>query len=138
MNILSKSTRRTQQLGEELGRQLGKGDVVALTGELGAGKTCFAQGLVKGLGVKTGKITSPTFILMNVYSGRLPVYHFDVYRMHNMNEILDIGYEEFFYGDGVTIIEWADKIKKLLPKTCIKVRMQISGPKERKITIKRV
>lgn len=136
MNILSKSPAKTKVLGEKLGQKLKKGDVVALIGELGAGKTCFTQGLMKGLEVRKKSVTSPTFIIMNVYKGRVPVYHFDVYRINNISEIVDLGYEEYFYGNGVTIIEWADKIKELLPKETIKVRLKITGEKERRIGIK--
>lgn len=136
MNILSKSPAKTKVLGEKLGQRLKKGDVIALIGELGAGKTCFTQGLMKGLDVQKKSVTSPTFIIMNVYKGRVPVYHFDVYRINNISEIVDLGYEEYFYGNGVTIIEWADKIKELLPKEVIKVRLKIAGEKERRISIK--
>lgn len=135
MNILSDSPDKTKQIGEELGRCLKKNDVVALFGELGSGKTCFTQGLMKGLGVKDSKVTSPSFVLINEYSGRLPVYHFDIYRLNNTREVIDLGYEEYFYGDGVTIIEWADKIEELLPKDCIRVYLKIVGENEREIDV---
>lgn len=136
MSILSKNLKETKKIGEKLGRQLKRGDVVSLIGELGSGKTCFTQGLMKGLEVKTRKITSPSFVLINEYKGRLPVYHFDLYRLNNIKEVIDLGYEEYFYGDGVTIIEWADKIEGLLPKGCIRIYLKIIGEKEREIDIR--
>lgn len=136
MNILSDSPGKTKKIGERLGRSLKKGDIVALIGELGSGKTCFTQGLMKGLGVKINKVTSPSFVLINEYSGRLPVYHFDIYRLNNIKEVTMLGYEEYFYGDGVTIIEWADKIEELLPKGCTRVYLRIVGKDEREISIR--
>lgn len=136
MNILSGSPDKTRDIGEKLGRGLKKGDIVALIGELGSGKTCFTQGLMKGLGVKDHKITSPSFVLINEYKGILPVYHFDIYRLNNVNEVIDLGYEEYFYGSGVTIIEWADKIEELLPVDCIRVKLRIVGSDEREINIR--
>jgi tRNA threonylcarbamoyladenosine biosynthesis protein TsaE len=135
MNILSKSTETTKKIGKKLGESLKKGDVIALVGDLGAGKTCITQGIMKGLSVSANKITSPTFIIMNVYKGRVPVYHFDVYRIGDMQEMVDLGYEEYFYGEGVSIVEWADKIEKLLPPDCIRIKMGVVGPKERNIKI---
>lgn len=136
MNILSKSPQETKDIARKFGRTLKKGDVVALIGELGSGKTCFTQGLMKGLGVKVNKITSPSFVLINEYKGRLPIYHFDIYRLNNIQEVVDLGYEEYFYGNGVTIIEWADKIEELLPKRCIRVNLKIVSENERKISIR--
>ena len=99
----------TAAAGERLAAELGPGDVVALTGALGAGKTCFTQGLARGLGV-TGRAVSPTFVLVNEYRGRLPVHHVDAYRVDSLTELLDLGLDEMFAGDGVTVIEWADKL----------------------------
>lgn len=135
MNILSNSPNETKQIGQRFGRRLKKGDVVALIGELGAGKTCFIQGVMKGLDVLRKDITSPTFVLMNIYKGKVPVYHFDMYRINNLKEVEELGYEEYFYGGGVAVIEWADRIKKLLPKKCIKIYMKIAGDKKREIKI---
>lgn len=136
MNILSKSPQDTKKIGEDLGKRLKKGDIIGLVGELGSGKTCLVQGIMKGLGVEIGSVTSPTFVLINEYKGRFPVYHFDLYRLNTIKEVIDLGYEEYFYGDGVTVIEWADKIEKLLPKDCIRVYMKIVGEDEREIDIK--
>ncbi len=124
----------TQALGERLGARLGPGDVVACTGELGAGKTCFLQGVARGLGVRSD-VTSPTFVLVNQYQGRLPVYHVDAYRADSLTELLDIGIDELLYGDGVTLVEWADKLLPLLPARTITVTLSGLGDEPRQIVI---
>jgi tRNA threonylcarbamoyladenosine biosynthesis protein TsaE len=124
----------TQAIGERLGARLQPGAVVACTGELGAGKTCFLQGLARGLGV-TGPVTSPTFVLVNQYRGRLPVYHLDAYRTGSLTELVDLGLEEMLHGDGVTVIEWADKLLPLLPARTIRVHLSGLGDEPREITI---
>lgn len=133
----SRSPEETQRLGEALGRRLKAGDVVATIGELGAGKTCFLQGLARGLGV-TETATSPTFVLINQYRGRLPVYHVDAYRTTSLTELLDLGLEEFFYGEGVTVVEWADKLLPLLPPHAVTVRISGLGDEPREIVIEGV
>lgn len=130
----SRSPEETQRIGERLGKQLKVGDVVATIGDLGTGKTCFLQGLVRGLGVAENA-TSPTFVLINQYRGRLPVYHVDAYRTESLTELLDLGLEEFFYGDGVTVVEWADKLLPLLPAHTIMVRISGLGEESREILI---
>ena len=117
--------------------RLGPGDVVALIGELGAGKTCFIQGLVRGLGVAR-RATSPTFVLINEYRGRLPVHHVDAYRTESLAELQDLGLPELFAGDGVTLVEWADKLLPLLPPGTIEVRIAGVGDEPRRITIRRL
>ena len=124
----------TQAIGERLGASLRPGAVVACTGELGAGKTCFLQGLARGLGV-AGPVTSPTFVLINQYRGRLPVYHLDAYRTGSLTELVDLGLEEMLHGDGVTVIEWADKLLPLLPARTIHVHLSGLGDEPREITI---
>lgn len=109
------SDAETAGLGEKVGLLLGYGDVVCLYGELGAGKTMFARGVARGLGVED-PVTSPTFTLINEYQGRLPLYHMDVFRLASPLEMEDLGYEEYFYGNGVTLIEWADIVHQLLPQ----------------------
>ena len=108
--IVSASPEDTEVAGERLGRTLGPGDVVALTGELGAGKTCFVQGIARGVGVTT-RPTSPTFVLVNEYRGRLPVHHVDAYRTNSVTELADLGLEEMIDGDAVTVIEWAERLR---------------------------
>ncbi|MBU5256012.1 tRNA (adenosine(37)-N6)-threonylcarbamoyltransferase complex ATPase subunit type 1 TsaE [Tissierella praeacuta] len=115
MEIRLEGLEETKELGIKLGNILKSGDIVCLNGELGAGKTTLTKSIGLGLGV-TDYITSPTFALINEYNGRVPVYHFDVYRLENVEEIYDLGFDEYFYGKGVCIIEWAEKIERLLPK----------------------
>jgi tRNA threonylcarbamoyladenosine biosynthesis protein TsaE len=132
--LLSHSPEETQAIGERLGARLGAGAVVACTGELGAGKTCFLQGLARGLGV-TGDVTSPTFVLINQYRGRLPVYHLDAYRTESLTELAELGIEEMLEGDGVTVVEWADKLLPLLPARTIHVSIRGLGDEPREIRI---
>jgi tRNA threonylcarbamoyladenosine biosynthesis protein TsaE len=133
--IESRSAEETHAVGVRLAECLGPGDVVALTGELGAGKTCFTQGLARGLGV-TGRVVSPTFVLVNEYRGRLPVHHVDAYRTESLTELLDLGLDELFSGDGVTVVEWADKLVPLLPARAIHVHIGGVGDEPRIITIR--
>ena len=126
----------TAAAGEALGRTLGASDVVALYGELGAGKTCFVQGLVRGLDV-AAHATSPTFVLVNEYRGRLPVHHVDAYRTSSLTELMDLGVLDLIGGDGVTLVEWADKAEALLPERTVRVRIDGVGDEPRVITIAR-
>lgn len=130
----SRSPEETQRLGEIVGAGLGPGDVVACLGKLGAGKTCFLQGVLRGLGV-TDPGTSPTFVLINHYAGRLPVHHVDVYRTETLGEILDLGIEEVLWGEGVTVIEWAEKLLPLLPPETLVVRISGLGDEPRAIVL---
>ena len=116
IKIVTKTPQELTYLGERLAAFLQAGDFIALDGELGAGKTTLSQGIAKGLGV-TDLVNSPTFTLIHEYSsGRLPLYHFDVYRLKKAEELKDLGYEEYFYGDGVTVVEWAEMIEAYLPE----------------------
>jgi len=115
LEIRLESLEDTERFGVKLGQVLKSGDVVCLNGELGAGKTTLTKSIGIGLGVND-YITSPTFTLINEYSGRLPVYHFDVYRLENVEDLYDLGFDEYFYGKGVSIVEWAEKIEGLLPE----------------------
>lgn len=118
------SAEETFAVGEEIGRNAKPGDVYTLVGDLGAGKTVLAQGIACGLGI-VGTVNSPTFTIMQVYGdGRIPLYHFDVYRIGDIEEMDEIGYEEYFYGDGVTIIEWADLIGEILPEHYCEIRIE--------------
>jgi len=132
----SRSPEATAAVGAQLAESLEPGDVVALTGELGAGKTCFTQGLARGLGV-AGHAVSPTFVLVNEYRGRVPVHHVDAYRTSSLTELLDLGLEELFDGEGVTVVEWADKLSPLLPPRTIHVHIEGVGDEPRVITIRR-
>lgn len=137
LTVVSESPEETQALARRLAARLGPGDVVACYGELGSGKTCFIQGLAEGLGVE-GPVTSPTFILIGEYQGRLPVYHIDLYRLDSFEEILALGVEECLYGRGVTLIEWAEKLEPLLPPHAIRVRLQGLGEEPREIRLEGV
>lgn len=106
----------TYELGRQIGEKAKPGEIYTLIGDLGVGKTVFTQGLAKGLGI-TEPVNSPTFTILQVYEkGRLPFYHFDVYRIGDISEMDEIGYEDCFYGDGVCLIEWADLIEDILPE----------------------
>jgi tRNA threonylcarbamoyladenosine biosynthesis protein TsaE len=134
--LVSRSPEETEAAGERLGRTLRPRDVVALTGELGAGKTCFIQGLVRGLGVAT-HATSPTFVLIHQYRGRWPVYHVDAYRTQSLTELMDLGLPELFEDEAVTVVEWADKLAPLLPARTVHVHITGVGDEPRAITIRR-
>lgn len=117
LTVVTSSVEETVRLGERLGSLAGPGDFIALTGELGSGKTQFARGLAAGLGVDPSvPVTSPTYTLMNLYSGRVALYHFDLYRLGGDQEVAELGFEEYFYGDGVCIVEWAERLRDLLPQ----------------------
>jgi tRNA threonylcarbamoyladenosine biosynthesis protein TsaE len=130
------SADETRAAGERLARTLGPGDVVALTGDLGAGKTCFVQGLARGLGA-TVWATSPTFVLINEYRADLPIHHVDAYRIGSPTEMIDVGLLELIDGDGVTVIEWADKVLALLPDRTIHVAIEGVGDEPRTIRTRR-
>lgn len=124
------SPEETEKLGALLGSLAAAGDVICLYGPLGAGKTVLARGIGRGLGVKT-RITSPTFVLIHEHRGRLPLYHGDAYRLAGADEFLAAGVEEYLYGDGVTVIEWAEKILSILPRERLDIFLRSEGEKER-------
>lgn len=116
MRIETFSAKETFELGERIGKEAEPGSVYTLVGDLGVGKTVFTQGVAKGLGIEE-PVNSPTFTILQVYDeGRLPFYHFDVYRIGDESEMDEIGYEDYFYGDGVCFIEWANLIPGIIPK----------------------
>lgn len=134
--MISNSVDETIKIGERLAKKLKKGDCVALIGDLGSGKTILTKGIAKGLGVANAKyVNSPTFVIIKEYKGKLPLYHFDLYRLNKSSLIDAENFEEYFYGDGVTIIEWADKIRRLLPKRYLEVKLKVTGEDKRKINI---
>ena len=136
MTVTTTSPEQTFNFGEGLGRILEKGDVVALVGDLGAGKTTLTQGIARGLGVSCEwYVTSPTFTLINEYPGRLPVYHLDCYRLDSPSEIEDLGMEEYLQGDGVAIIEWAEKIDSLLPEDYVRIVLEYIDQSVRKMRV---
>ena len=114
--ILIKDELETKEFGKKLADSLKPGDVIALVGDLGTGKTTLTKYIAEGLGIKE-MITSPTFTIVQEYhDGRLPMYHFDVYRIGDVEEMYELGYEEYFFGDGVSIVEWADVIEEIIPE----------------------
>ncbi len=129
----------TFALGQRLASKCEAGDLVLLNGDLGVGKTVFAQGFGKGLGI-SGPISSPTFTILKIYEeGRLPLYHFDVYRIASPEEMDEIGYEDYFFGRGVCLVEWAELIRECIPRDAIEIRIERElerGPDHRKITVK--
>ncbi|UCE20478.1 MAG: tRNA (adenosine(37)-N6)-threonylcarbamoyltransferase complex ATPase subunit type 1 TsaE [Gemmatimonadota bacterium] len=132
--VFTQSPEETHSFGVELARDLEPQTVIALIGDLGSGKTCLTQGICAGLEVEE-YVTSPTFTLINEYRGRLPVYHFDLYRIDDLKEMLDLGYEEYFYGNGVCVIEWAEKMETLLPEKRIEILLKRIGENEREFRI---
>lgn len=128
---ISRSVAETHRMASALAEGLRGGDVVCLYGQLGAGKTCFTKGLVSGLGGDPDAVTSPTFVLMQVYEARVPVYHFDAYRLHSGQDLVDIGSDEILADDGVSAVEWADRVADALPAERIEVRLAALGPTER-------
>ncbi|NLY44173.1 MAG: tRNA (adenosine(37)-N6)-threonylcarbamoyltransferase complex ATPase subunit type 1 TsaE [Clostridiaceae bacterium] len=114
IRLVSKSPEDTIKIAYTIGKYLRPGDVICLGGDLGAGKTAFTQGLAKGLGIKE-HVTSPTFTIVNEYYGMMPMYHFDVYRINDPDEMMEIGFDEYVDGDGISVIEWAEKIQDILP-----------------------
>lgn len=139
MKILeSFSAEETFAVGRKLGEEAKAGGVYCLSGDLGVGKTVFTKGFAVGLGI-TGPVNSPTFTILEEYNGRLPLYHFDVYRIEEPEEMEEIGYEDFFYGDGVCMIEWAELIEEILPTDAVRIRIEkdlSKGTEYRKITIR--
>lgn len=133
---ISNSPEETVLLGAKLGRKLRPGSFIGLIGELGTGKTIFTKGIAKGLGVKQYRyVNSPSFVIIKEYKGRIPLYHFDIYRLDSSDDLDAVGYEEYFYGKGVTVVEWADKIKDILPDKRIDVSFFHAGKSRRKIKI---
>ncbi len=137
LTVISGSVHDTVTLGEKLGELVKAGDFIALTGELGSGKTHFVKGVAAGVGVDSSiRVTSPTYTIMNVYAGRLPLYHFDLYRLAGSGDVSDLGFEEYFYGAGVSIVEWAERLQDVLPGERLSVTFDYLDEDVRKITVK--
>jgi len=136
LKVLTESDQETIQLGQKLGGFLEAGDVVALAGELGSGKTWFTKGIALGLGVDPDTIvTSPSFSLVNEYQGRYTFFHMDVYRLASLSEFLSAGLEEYLYHGGVVVMEWADRWPEILPEQNIRVEFAILDDQKREITL---
>ncbi len=134
METTSQSVAATMRLGRVLAGSVRKGDIICISGCLGAGKTVFVKGIAKGLGVLPDEIISPTFVLLREHrGGRLPLYHFDLYRLSSVAEISALGYEEFLWSDGVTVVEWPERLHCLLPRERLAVSLVITGTRSRRI-----
>lgn len=136
VTVTTGSPEETRGVGAQLAALLGAGARVLLRGPLGAGKTCFVQGMARGLGVPPEyRVTSQTFTLYGVYPGRLPLYHFDAYRIQDPAELVAWGDEALFGGDGVAVVEWGERLGRLLPEPVLRVRIEPRGPQDRRIRI---
>jgi len=133
-SLVSNSVEETVALGRELGKRLMPGDFIALIGDLGSGKTHFVQGVAEGDDMPAEVcVTSPSYTLLNEYSGRVPLYHFDLYRLHGDGDIQELGFEEYFYGDGVCLVEWAERLDQELPEENLKIVFSQLDETSRKI-----
>lgn len=133
--IITNSPDETIKLAEKLGKKLVRGDIICLTGELGGGKTTFTKGLCRAFGIEPEEVLSPSFILIKEYKGKIPLYHFDLYRIDSLLDFERLGYEEYFFGDGISVIEWAERIKKILPEEYLWIEFKILGENKRQIKI---
>ena len=134
LSIITRNADETATLGMRLGRLLKAGDFIALIGELGSGKTRFVQGVAAGLNVEPGRpVNSPTYSLLHIHSGRLPLYHFDLYRLSGDEDVEQLGFSEYFYGDGVSLVEWADRLHMEMPAERLTITFSYLGEDERRI-----
>jgi len=134
-HLQTDSTEQTLELAEAFTELLRPGDVVALTGTLGAGKTCFVKGVGRALGIDPDDVTSVSFLLMKEHSGTMPLYHFDAYRLKSADELQAIGCQEAFEGRGVCAIEWADNVKECLPEEHFRVHLEVTGRQSRRLLV---
>jgi len=135
LELITRSPEQTQQFGKSLGKIAQAGDVILLVGKLGAGKTCLTQGIAWGLGIDD-YAASPSFVLVRELYGRLPLYHVDFYRLENLAEIAELGLDEYFYGKGVSVVEWAEKALSLLPPENLLIEMEYLSDSERRLKLK--
>lgn len=137
--FLTTSASETEEIGRSIGKLVKKGDVLCLTGDLGAGKTTLVKGIAKEYaGVSSSDVTSPTFTYLNIYSEKNTLYHFDLYRLSSSNEFLEAGFSEFLFAEGVCCIEWPERLPSNLPLQKVLVHIQYLSANERKITFERV
>lgn len=137
MEITSKSVKDTLNLGKKIAKNLQRGDIICLFGQLGSGKTVLTKGIACGLGIERRLVNSPSFVLIREYANsRLPLFHFDLYRLTAAHDIAMLGYEEYFYNDGLAVIEWADRLKYLLPKEYLGIELFVKSPSQRLLKFK--
>jgi len=136
VRIISESSEKTEQFGFSLGQLLLPGDFISLHGELGAGKTRLAGGIAKGLGVDPAlPVTSPTYTLLNIYQGRIPLYHFDLYRLRGDDDVLELGFSDYFSGSGVSLVEWPERLQAELPALRMEIFMKYINENVREIEL---
>ena len=133
--FISNSLEETISFGKKIGEILRPGDVIALSGELGSGKTWFTKGIALGLDIPSEAVTSPSFTLVNEYEGKFKLFHIDAYRLKDKSDFLSAGLDEYFYKDGIAVMEWADRWPEILPENTITIMLDIINEKKRKITI---
>ncbi|GAA5523122.1 tRNA (adenosine(37)-N6)-threonylcarbamoyltransferase complex ATPase subunit type 1 TsaE [Aliifodinibius salicampi] len=133
--FISKSPAETISVGKKIGKKLKAGDILCLKGDLGAGKTHFVKGIAEALNINPDEVLSPTYTLIHEYEGTLPLYHFDCYRMESPREALEIGVEEYFYGAGICVIEWPERITSLIPPEALWITIEIADRETRKFVI---
>lgn len=134
-NYISHSEKQTRDVASQLAQHLKAGDIVNLVGDLGAGKTTFVKGLASGSKIRPEEVSSPTFVLMNIYEASTPIYHFDLYRLEGTEDMRQMGFDEFFYGEGIAVIEWAERLGELMPPAYLRVEIKHQGESERAISI---
>ena len=138
MEFYTASAQETEQLGQRLGQGLKPGAVIAYSGDLGAGKTAFTRGLARGLGIE-GYLPSPTFPIMQMYeTGRLPLYHFDWYRLESAEELYELSMDEYLYGEGVSVVEWPSQAEEVIPESYLEIALTPTGDNDREITLRPV
>jgi tRNA threonylcarbamoyladenosine biosynthesis protein TsaE len=136
VTITSHTPAETEQIGSLLGSMLDKGDIIALSGELGAGKTTLVRGMARGIGLEEGEVASPSFTLVNEYEGQLRLFHIDLYRLEDEKELISIDYEEYLTADGVVVIEWADRIPQAIPHDALWIMLRYLKSEHREIALR--
>lgn len=131
MEKLSLSVKQTLKLGQQIAAKLSGGEIILLSGSLGAGKTVLAKGIAQGLGIDKNDVVSPTFVLLRTYAGKHLLQHFDFYRISSADEILALGYQEYLYSEAVTVIEWPERLKFLLPKEFLQIKLSAKAENQR-------
>jgi len=131
MRIQTCSAAQTRHIGSVLARYLRPGDIICLSGQLGSGKTVLAKGIAAGLGIDKDSVISPTFVIIREYPGRLPLYHFDLYRLEALGDIAGLGYEDYLYGRGVSVVEWSERLGALMPGDYLRIELRIAGVSQR-------